>query len=46
VLGRFKPEEEKKLGSVLERAQESCLLWVTEPIEQVLNVTNKPAPPV
>ena len=46
VLERFKPEEEKKLGPVLERAQASCLLWITEPLEKVTNATNQLSPPV
>lgn len=42
VLEPFEPEEEKKLKKVIDRAIQSCNLWVRGPIERAMDWTNKP----
>lgn len=44
VLQPFAADEEKRLGEILERAVESCLLWVNGPIGKAMDRTNKPQP--
>ena len=40
VLSVFRPDEEKELPSILERGIQSCLLWLTAPIERAMDRTN------
>ncbi len=40
VLSVFRPDEEKELPAILERGIESCLLWLTAPIERAMDRTN------
>jgi len=40
VLSVFRPDEEKELPAIFDRAMESCLLWVTVPIERAMDRTN------
>lgn len=43
VLNPFSTLEEKALPEILERAVESCLLWVSGPIQKAMDWTNKPS---
>lgn len=40
VLSVFRPDEEKELPVILERGIDSCLLWLTAPIERAMDRTN------
>lgn len=42
VLKRFRREEEKDLKEILDRAAESCRLWVTAPLARAMDWTNHP----
>lgn len=44
VLRPFKAEEERRLPEIFERAVQSCILWITGPIEKAMDYTNKPLP--
>jgi len=41
VLSPFTSQEEKKLSGFLGEAGEACLLWLTQPMEKVMNKVNK-----
>jgi peptidyl-tRNA hydrolase len=41
VLNPFEKSEEKKLKTLLDRATDSCRLWLTSSIQQAMNLTNQ-----
>lgn len=43
VLRRFSREEEKALKEILDRAAESCRLWLTAPLARAMDWTNRPS---
>lgn len=42
VLGSFTPEEEQRLAFLFQEAGRACLLWLSQPMEKVMNEVNKP----
>lgn len=40
VLDSFKAEERKALPAILKKGREACRLWLTRPIEEVMNNVN------
>ncbi len=46
VLSPPTPEERRLLEAAIQRAADACEAWLTEPIEQVMNLFNREARPV